>query len=132
MAKRLGWQAKSLYVHERKDSAGPGNALVLRIAHEHVTEVFAAFGAVGVPAERVARTACDAARDWMSADVPVGEHLADQLMLPLALGAGGVYRTTALTAHSRTNMDVIHQFLGEVIDVQELAGDTVAVHVTGR
>jgi len=132
VAKRLGWQAKALHVEEREDSTGPGNALLLRVAHEHVTEVFAAFGAVGVPAEAVARHACNAARDWMSADVPVGEHLADQLMLPLALGAGGVYRTNALTQHARTNLAVIRLFLGDVIRVQELAGDTVAVHVTAR
>ncbi len=132
VGKRLGWSGEDLHIEEREDSVGPGNALLLKVAHEHVTEVFAAFGAVGVPAERVARHACNQARDWMRSDVPVGEHLADQLMLPLALGAGGVYRTSRLTQHSRTNRDVIHAFLGEVIDVQELAGDTVAVHVTGR
>lgn len=132
VGKRLGWQTKMLRVEEREDSIGPGNALVLSVAHEHVTEVFAAFGAVGVPAERVARSACNQARDWLRTDVPVGGHLADQLMLPLALGAGGVYRTTTLTQHSHTNIDVIRLFLGDVIDVQPLAGDTVAVHVTGR
>ncbi len=132
VGKRLGWQTKDLVVEEREDSAGPGNALVLRVAHEHVTEVFAAFGAVGVPAERVARRVCNAARDWMRSDVPVGAHLADQLMLPLALGAGGVYRTSALTQHSQTNVAVIEQFLGPTIDVQAVADEAVAVHVKGR
>ena len=132
VAKRLGWQSKCLRVDEREDSAGPGNALVLSVAHEHVTEIFSAFGAVGVPAERVARHACNQVRDWLKRDVAVGEHLADQLMLPLALGAGGVYRTSSLTQHSRTNIEVIHLFLGDVIDVQALADDVVAVHVKGR
>jgi RNA 3'-terminal phosphate cyclase len=42
--------------------------------------------------------------------VPVGPHLADQLLLPMALGHGGTFRTTGLTPHSQTNMSVIEAF----------------------
>ena len=56
VSKRLGWPAKSLRTEEHEETAGPGNALVLRIEHAHVAEVFVAYGRVGVPAERVARS----------------------------------------------------------------------------
>ena len=59
-----------------------------------------------------------------------GEHLADQLLLPLALAGGGAFRTLPLTRHASTNIDVIRQFLGTSIDVSAV-GDT-AVEVTVR
>ena len=43
-------------------------------------------GAREGPAEAVAREAVEAAKGWLAADVPVDEHLADQLLLPMALG----------------------------------------------
>ena len=40
---------------------------------------------------------------------PLGSHLADQLLLPMALGAGGIFRTMTTTTHTRTNIDVIRR-----------------------
>jgi RNA 3'-terminal phosphate cyclase (ATP) len=37
-------------------------------------------------------------------------HLADQLMIPLALAGGGAFRTTGLSPHSRTSLEVIRMF----------------------
>ena len=51
---------------------------------------------------------------YVDADVPVGEHLADQLLLPLALGGGGAYRTLSLSSHARTQIDLLRRFLGGV------------------
>ena len=129
--KRLGWPAKSLRVQER-DAVGPGNALILRVQHEHVSEVFVAFAALGVTAERVARAACAEAKRYLSSDVPVGTYLADQLMLPLALGAGGVYRTFPLSPHGQTNIEVIGMFLDGPIQVHPVDNRVVDVRVPGR
>jgi len=41
----------------------------------------------------------------------VGEHLADQLLLPMALFGGGVFTTTDISKHTRTNIDIIKRFL---------------------
>ncbi len=60
---------------------------MIEIASEHVTEVFTGFGELGVRAEAVARSAVDEARAYLAANVPVGQHLADQLLVPLALSA---------------------------------------------
>jgi len=43
--------------------------------------------------------------------VPVGEHLADQLLIPLALAGAGSFLTTPLSLHATTNIHVIEKFL---------------------
>jgi RNA 3'-terminal phosphate cyclase (ATP) len=52
---------------------------------------------------------------YEAAGVPVGEHLADQLLLPMALGAGGAFRTVEPSPHCRTQMAMIERFLGTAI-----------------
>jgi len=106
----LRWREDECTVEEIVHSAGPGNVLLLEVECEHQTEVFAGFGQRGVPAERVAQGAVDETRAWLDAGVPVGPHLADQLLLPLALGSGGVFRTFAPTEHFHTNVETIAMF----------------------
>ncbi len=43
--------------------------------------------------------------------MPVCEHLADQLLIPMALAGCGAFVTTEPTLHTLTNMAVIEQFL---------------------
>src|SRR5690606_20157915 len=71
-------------VHEI-ESAGPGNVMFVALECDHVTEVFTGFGQRGLRAEAIARGVGDAARAWLDAGVPVGPHLADQLLLPIAI-----------------------------------------------
>jgi RNA 3'-terminal phosphate cyclase (ATP) len=107
----LGWQRDECRVEVVPRPKGPGNALVLEIHCEQVTGVFTGWGERGRPAEEVAGQAVDAAKSWLRADVPVNEHLADQLLLPMALAGGSSFRTTAPSLHSTTNAVVIQQFL---------------------
>jgi RNA 3'-terminal phosphate cyclase (ATP) len=94
-----------------EDPAGPGNVLMIVVAGDVVTEVITGFGAKGVLAEKVAAGACDEAERYLRADVPVGEHLADQLLIPMALAGGGMFRTLTPTPHTRTNASVVQRFL---------------------
>ena len=94
---------------------GPGNALVLEIGAEHASMVFTGFGERGRSAEEVGRQAVSAAQAWIEADVPVDEHLADQLLLPAALAGGGAFRTTKPSLHATTNATVIQRFLTVMI-----------------
>jgi RNA 3'-terminal phosphate cyclase (ATP) len=75
----------------------------------------------GSRAEDVAMQAHRQAEEYQAADVPVGTHLADQLMLPLGIGAclgagGGVFRTMELSLHGTTHLEILRRFLE--IDVQ--------------
>jgi len=76
-----------------------------------VREIATSHGRKGYPAEDVADDALDALEDFLEADVPVGEHLADQLLLPLAVAGGGKFRCDDLSMHALTNIETIRQFL---------------------
>lgn len=100
----------------RPESHSPGNALIIEVQSGHLTEQFTAVGARGVRAEDVARAAAVEARTYLESSaaeqgISVGSHLADQLLLPLAL-AGGRFVTGPLTDHFTTNVDIIGAFLG--------------------
>lgn len=49
----------------------------------------------------------------------MGLHLADQLLIPLALVGEGVFCTGALTGHTMTNLRVIELFAGYCFSVAE-------------
>lgn len=114
-----------------RDGSGPGNAVVLEVECEHAVETFSSIGDVRVRAEAVAENAVREMREWLAADVPVGAHLADQLLLPLALGAGGSFRTLPPTRHLRTNADVIALFLPDRAPRVDVAGAGALAVVPG-
>jgi len=107
----LGWSADECRIESVANPAGPGNVLLLELEAENVTAIFTAFGERGRSSEDVARQAITSARSWLSADVPVDEHLADQLLLPMALAGGGSFRTVKPSPHSMTNATIIERFL---------------------
>ena len=91
-------------------SDGPGHALLIELLFEHLSAIVTGFGEKGVRPEEMATAAAEEAREFLDAGVPVGTHLADQLLLPLAL-AGGSFLTLAPTAHTSTNLGVVRRFL---------------------
>jgi RNA 3'-terminal phosphate cyclase (ATP) len=124
IAQQPGWDEALLTINEVKDSRGPGNAVMIELEAEHVTEVFTAFGQLGVRAEDVAQDALLQAEEYLAANVPVGKNLADQLMLPLGIGAylgsgGGVFRTMALSPHATTHMEILRRFLEIGIQIEQ-------------
>jgi len=88
-----------------------------------MTEVFTGFGMRGVRAETVASELVECVRRYLAAEVAVGEHLADQLLLPLALSGGGSYVTLRPSLHTTTNVAVLQQFMSLQIDCRELGPD---------
>lgn len=119
---RLGWDKSLTEVVELRDVVGPGNVLLIEIGSEHVTEVFSGFGSRGTSAEQVAENAVRAVSKYLATDVPVGEYLADQLLLPLALAGRGSFRTLPLSLHATTHIELIRKFL-EVRVTAESGGD---------
>ncbi len=94
-----------------ENSAGPGNVVMTEVSSKEVTEIFTSFGRIGVTAERVAREAIHEARQYLASRAVAGEHLTDQLLLPLAIAGGGTFTATTISSHASTNMDVISTFL---------------------
>ncbi|MEX2186154.1 MAG: RNA 3'-terminal phosphate cyclase [Pirellulales bacterium] len=124
VARKTKWPVSCLRVEQIKDSAGPGNVVLIEIGCRHVTEVFTGFGQRGKRAEDVADEAVKELQAYLAAEVPVGPHLADQLMLPLGIAAWrdkspSTFRTMPLTRHSTTHLDILRRFLDVKIDVEE-------------
>lgn len=108
---QLNWRGDELFVEEITDSPGPGNVLFLEVEAEHVTAVFSGFGRKRRRAEQVAADTVAEARRWLTHGAPVDEHLADQLMLPLALAGGGGFLTGPASQHAITQVETLRRFL---------------------
>ncbi|HEX5447111.1 MAG TPA: RNA 3'-terminal phosphate cyclase [Pirellulales bacterium] len=118
VAAALDWPDDCLETRRYEGNYGPGNLVTIEIECEQLTEVFTGFGRKGVRAEAVAGEAAAEAQRWLAAEAPVGEHLADQLLLPSALAGGGEFITMPPSSHFTTNCDVIGQFLNVPLSAQ--------------
>ena len=114
------------------DSPGPGNCVSLTLPYDHVTEVMFDLGQHGVRAETVANNVVKQARDYLTSEAAVGPHLADQLLLPMTLLGGGVFTTSDITQHTRTNIDIIRRFLDVDISMTQRERKCWAIEVNPR
>ena len=127
--KKLNWDQSWLEVVEVSDSIGPGNMVSAEVESENITEMFTGFGMRSVPADKVSVPLVKEARQYLAAGVPVGRHLADQLMIPFAMAGGGRFRTLPLTKHSITNIETIKKFMDVDFEVEKLEKDVYEVRV---
>ena len=65
IAQQPGWDEALFTIDEVKGSRGPGNVVMIELEAEHVTEVFTAFGQLGVRAEDVAKRALRQAEKYL-------------------------------------------------------------------
>ena len=121
-AARTHWDSSAFSLEVVPNPVGPGNVLIAEVESEHITEVFTGFGEKQVRAETVANACADEVLTYLATDAPVGSHLADQLVLLLALAGEGTFRTTRPTTHTRTQLDVIPRFLSTAITCAEETG----------
>jgi RNA 3'-terminal phosphate cyclase (ATP) len=117
----LGWDRGCFRPEVIKGAHGPGNVVTIDVEAEHLTEVFTGFGERGVRAEVVGERVAREALAYLEAGVPVGEHLADQLVLPLALAGCGSFRTLEPSSHTRTHAALIEQILGVRVRLEQVA-----------
>jgi RNA 3'-terminal phosphate cyclase (ATP) len=127
---RLGFTAAECEVRDVRGD-GPANVLLIEIERAGGRELIAAFGEKGLRAERVAQRACDDAAAFLAADVPVGEYLADQLLLPLAVAGGGRFRSMPPSLHATTNIATIQEFLDVAIAITPEPSGSAVVTVGG-
>jgi RNA 3'-terminal phosphate cyclase (ATP) len=84
---------------------------MIEVESAALIEVFTSFGKMGVSAEKVGADAAAQVSAYLASEAAVSEHLADQLLLPMALAGGGSFTTAAISSHAQTNMDIIKRFL---------------------
>ncbi|WP_192560320.1 RNA 3'-terminal phosphate cyclase [Pseudomonas allokribbensis] len=132
VARRLNMPPATMNAISLDPECGPGNVLLLEYAFEHVTEVFSAFGQASLRAETVADVAVNQADAWLRSGAAVAEHLADQLLLPMALAGSGSFTTPAMTEHLQSNVAVIERFLPVTIECREESTDRLRIEVSPR
>jgi RNA 3'-terminal phosphate cyclase (ATP) len=133
--RKMQWKKKQSEIVIAKNPKGPGNAVLIEINSQELSEMFVALGKRGVPAEKVATSALKDAKRYLVFDnCPVGEHLADQLMLPMGLAAASGktsrFKTVPLTEHSRTHKTVLQRFLDVSISFEEQTDGTALVVIS--
>lgn len=130
--RKSNWPGDCFHVHEVQKPRGPGNVVMIALDSGNVTEVFTGFGKVGTKAEQIGRAVLKEARRYLAANAPVGEYLADQLLLPMGLAAAqgqvSTFRTVPLSMHSKTQIDVLQMFLDIEISIED-QGEAIRVCV---
>ncbi len=116
-------------VCEVKKGISPGNFVIVQVRAHELVETFTALGERGKRAEAVAEEAAKEAEVYLEHSAPVGEHLADQLLLPMALAGEGSFVTAILSSHTTTNIEVIQKFLDVDITTTRLDSGMWKVNV---
>ena len=129
-AKRLGWSEYETDLAQITDVDGAGNCFAVQLDYEHISERFTEYGKQGMTAERVAGRVVKDVKGYLDTpECALGEHLADQILLPMALAGKGSFTTSKMTNHLRTNIAVIQQFLDVEVKLEERVEGVVRVEI---
>ena len=120
LLRRLNWAADTASIVELDDSAGPGNVVEATVRFANVTEVVTAIGERERSGEQVAHACAEAMQRYLRATAPVGEHLCDQLLVPLALTAGGEFHTMGWTPHAEAQPLLLRAWFQRDVVVERL------------
>jgi RNA 3'-terminal phosphate cyclase (ATP) len=130
LTNRLGATLNVPRFQTQEWDGGPGAWCQVVFEQIAVPATFTAVGERGRPAEAVADEAADAAIAFARTGGPVDPHSADQIVLPLAFSPdASEYRTSEVTRHLTTNIDVIRRFTGRDISVDGTEGEPGIVRV---
>jgi len=111
-------------------SPGQGTAVFLVAEYEYTAAGFSSPGKRGKPAEKVAEEACREFIAYHQSGACLDKHLADQLILPLALARGpSAFTTCEITQHLLTNVWVVEQFLDVRFEIEGEEGEKGRVRV---
>lgn len=129
LRRRLALDPEQCMVHEHAEALGPGNTVHVFTAGDGFANVFTGFGSPRVRAEQVAGDALASAEAFIASGASVDEHLADQLLLPLAIARGGSFTTTAPSNHTRTQSLILQEFLPITVTTEPIAPTVWRVQV---
>jgi RNA 3'-terminal phosphate cyclase (ATP) len=112
----------------RETETGPGAGIFLWLPQAG----FSALGRKGLPADKVAEVAVAETLAFVDNKEMVDRHLADQLLLPLALSHGySRFTTDQLTSHTITNAELLRRWLDVTIDITGDLHRPAEIGVTG-
>ena len=113
----------------RLNGISQGNTLYVKIKYENNVQLFTALGEMRKSAEQIANHLAEQVTQYMKSNAAVDEYLADQLLLPLALGQGGEFTAQCISEHTRTQAAMIEKFIDCDIEFIELDKTLFQVNV---
>jgi len=91
-------------------AGGPGTVVFITLGAGRAG--FQSLGELHKRAEKVADEACDELEEHLATGMAIDKHLADQLIIPMALANGNSrFTTSRITQHLLTNIAVVERFL---------------------
>ncbi len=115
---------------QRVRSVSTGAGIFLAAEYSNGRGGVGVLGKRGMPSEVVAERAVQALLAFHDSGAAVDRHLADQLILPLALATGpSVLHAEAITSHCRTQAAVVGAFLPRAIHLNEQT-QTITIEAT--
>jgi len=111
---------------------GIGAGIFINVEYENVLAGFSALGERGKPSEKVAQEACHEFLMFHRSGAAIEPHLADQLLLPMALANGeSSFETSRITQHLLTNAHIIQQMIPARIEISGMEGQPGKIIVKG-
>ena len=129
LRRRIALDPEQCMINEHAEALGPGNTVHVFTAGDGFANVFTGFGSPRVRAEQVAGDALASAEAFIASGASINEHLADQLLLPLAIARGGSFTTTAPSNHTRTQSLILQEFLPITVTTEPIAPTVWRVQV---
>jgi RNA 3'-terminal phosphate cyclase (ATP) len=120
-------------VEKAERPIGPHEGCVFSVeVGEPLPVCVTAFGRRGKRAEDVALEAAEEFLSILRSNAAVDKHLADQLILPMALADGeSEFTTSEITRHLFTNAEVVGEFLDAGIRIEGEPGEPGSVRING-
>ncbi len=107
-----------------------GNTAFVVLNYEHHQQVFSALGETKKSEEKVAHDLAKEVKAYLATDVIADEYLADQILLPMALGKGGEFTAQIISEHTRTQANMIQKFIDCEITFTELKENNWQIKVS--
>ncbi len=105
-------------------SPGKGTVFFIGASSDGVKAGFQSLGELHKRAEKVADEACDEFQAYLKSGMALDEHLADQLIIPMALASGpSKFTTCKISLHLLTNIAVVERFLDAHFHVSHGLGE---------
>jgi RNA 3'-terminal phosphate cyclase (ATP) len=113
----------------RERGPGPGAGIFLWLPQAG----FGQLGRKGYPADKVAEDAVAQLLSFMdNGPAAVDHHLADQLLIPMALAQGrSTFTTHLLSTHTLTNASLVRRWLDVDVDISGRVGEAGSVVLHG-
>ncbi len=116
-----------------KCSVDPGCGLLIVVEYDSgAIAGFDGLGEKGIPAEKVAEEVSARALQHLHTQAQVEQHLCDQMLIWMSLASGvSEIRTSELTLHSLTCMEIARKLLTVKFEVQGKLGEAATIRCKG-